>query len=561
MSISVKYQNGEEIKTEAGINTFDRAYMLCLDVLDDDEVKNVTLVDDTYNPQKEMKIKNFTRDIKFLLFLDYENIQLESYATDRIDDLNELNKKYEEFLTDMSNLYENETDWNIDLKDEEKKKYIMQIMSKGFENYIKKYVLKEKAVDEVFDNIGHGNINSNFAMRNLLQKYKINENINQDIYNEVKESWNSAIRHKTYQNYKKEILDNLTENQYFKYYGSVFPTKEEIENSKESDPTYFNLNYNMSNYKKIVENIETIENEKSPIKFLILGSENNNFKTGEVLNLEDFKHIVEKTIDEIFKAKVEDGFIGYDKLNFLPIIDKDGKVKVLDEERFDLGDYREFDMYLSRDLKTAINETLGKNQNEKYLSFEKIAEKIASFDAEVGYIDGCDIADETKNYQAILENGDIKRAIEYIEDELGCPDNNLSQNKRLENILKDLKEREQNSIFYKLGSLQDPLYYKSRPMFEEYEGKEGSVNLNDFFLYYANGKDLVKNGYNVGDVSLNDINKALEKSNLKQIYFYKGKHREKEFLPSNISFSSFAEENEKEYKLKKQNKKLNEEEM
>ena len=199
------------------------------------------------------------------------------------------------------------------------------------------------------------------------------------------------------------------------------------------------------------------------------------------------------------------------------------------------------------------------NKEEKTLTKDEIAEEITLLDIESGYISASDFTDEKQNYLAFLNDGDFSKFRQYVQDELKQDDLNTSLHiQRFNNILKSLDALEKNSIFYKLGSLQNPLYYKSRPMFEEYEGKEGMVNLNDFLLYYEEGKALVGN---TGELNthLKDINEALEKSNLKPIYFYTGSRREKEFINIDISFSDFADLNSKEYLKQKQ--KSNEEEM
>ena len=199
------------------------------------------------------------------------------------------------------------------------------------------------------------------------------------------------------------------------------------------------------------------------------------------------------------------------------------------------------------------------SKEEKTLTKDEIAEEITLLDIESGYISASDFTDEKQNYLAFLNDGDFSKFRQYVQDELKQDDLNTSLHiQRFNNILKSLDALEKNSIFYKLGSLQNPLYYKSRPMFEEYEGKEGMVNLNDFLLYYEEGKALVGN---TGELNtpLKDINEALEKSNLKPIYFYTGSRREKEFINTDISFSDFADLNSKEYLKQKQ--KSNEEEM
>ena len=191
---------------------------------------------------------------------------------------------------------------------------------------------------------------------------------------------------------------------------------------------------------------------------------------------------------------------------------------------------------------------------------DEIAEELALLDIEVGYISASDFTDEKKNYLAsFLNNGDFSRLKNYVQGEFEMDDLNSSLHKRrFNNILKGLDALEKNSIFYKLGSLQYPLNYKTEAL-EKNEGKENKVSLNDFLLYYEEGKDLVGDNGEL-NTHLKDINEALEKSNLKPIYFYTGSRREKEFINTDISFSDFAKLNSEEYVSQKKQK-SHEEEM
>lgn len=177
------------------------------------------------------------------------------------------------------------------------------------------------------------------------------------------------------------------------------------------------------------------------------------------------------------------------------------------------------------------------------MTLDKIAENLTTLEVEFEYISQSDMRDEALNIKSYLEDGNFNYVTSFVKDELKNNDNTQSQTHRLEKILNELEKREENAIFYKLGSLKNPLNYKTG----EVGSEKNKLSFNDFFLHNYQGQSLTKNGYEVGDVTLKEINEGLEKSHLKQIYFYTGKNKEKEFVSSNRLFSDFAKLNEKEY--------------
>ena len=182
----------------------------------------------------------------------------------------------------------------------------------------------------------------------------------QDIY-ELIESQNSSM-----QNIVVSTNDSKIPEEYKEKYLSVLPDE-----NIDSHALYRQI----YKYKAIVDNIESIEEKHEPIKFLINYSENNNFKSGQVLNLAEMEDKTYRAIDEVKERNIKDSkkygeeFHTYDKLSFTIIIDDGEEFGIIPDNRHDIGDYESFKEFFDKtytdDFKNYINNILENEEEEE----------------------------------------------------------------------------------------------------------------------------------------------------------------------------------------------------
>lgn len=267
---------------------------------------------------------------RYLLWLDSKGINLEDYAMGKI----EFNTNVE-FLTFVDK-YVKDFETNFD-------KPVLSNQDE-FTDYMKYKVLGGIAFNEALNETGSGYINSSPKMINLLDKYNISDKTDSSLYNRISNRWEQGQKLRIVSYYKEEILDKIPE-EYKDKYLSILPDK-----NMDSHALYRQI----YKYKNIVDNIESIEEKHEPIKFLVNYSENSNFKSGQVLNLEEMEYKTDRAIDEVKKRNIEDSkkygeeFHTYDKLGFTIIIDDGKEFGVIPDNRHDIGDYQSFKEYFDK---------------------------------------------------------------------------------------------------------------------------------------------------------------------------------------------------------------------
>ena len=317
------------------------------------EEKRDTL--EIYDREQDKIIKpvRYADNDRYLLWLDSKGIDLEDYAMGKI----EFNTNVD-FLTFIDNHVKDfETNFNKPVLSNQEE----------FTDYMKFKVLGAIAFNEALHETGSGYINSSPKMINLLDKYNISEKTDLSLYNRISNRWEQGQKLRIVTNYKEEILDKIPE-EYKDKYLSILPDK-----NIDSHDLYMLMN----TYQPIVDNIETIEAKKDPVKFLIEFSENSRFKEGEVLNLEEMEYKTDRAIVEVEERnKLDSEEYGkeirtYDKLSFMLIIDN-GKDFDVFKERHDIGDYSSFKAYFENtytdEFKNYIKDMLdekAKNEEEE----------------------------------------------------------------------------------------------------------------------------------------------------------------------------------------------------
>lgn len=318
------------------------------------ESKRDTL--EIYDREQDEVIKpiRYADNDRYLLWLDSKGINLEDYAMGKI----EFNTNVE-FLTFVDK-YVKDFETNFD-------KPVLSNQDE-FTDYMKYKVLGGIAFNEALNETGSGYINSSPKMINLLDKYNISEktsNEDQALYKRISNKWEQGQKERIATNYKEEILDKIPD-KYLDKYLKVLPDK-----NMDSHALYRQI----SKYKNIIDNIENIESKKDPVKFLIEYSENSNFKSGQVLNLEEMEDKTYRAIDEVKERNIEDSkkygeeYHTYDKLSFTIIIDDGKEFGVIPNNRHDIGDYESFKEFFDKtytdEFKNNINDILENEEEEE----------------------------------------------------------------------------------------------------------------------------------------------------------------------------------------------------
>ena len=318
------------------------------------ESKRDTL--EIYDREQDEVIKpiRYADNDRYLLWLDSKGINLEDYAMGKI----EFNTNVE-FLTFVDK-YVKDFETNFD-------KPVLSNQDE-FTDYMKFKVLGAIAFNEALHETGSGYINSSPKMINLLDKYNISEktsNEDQALYKRISNKWEQGQKERIATNYKEEILDKIPD-KYLDKYLKVLPDK-----NMDSHALYRQI----SKYKNIIDNIENIESKKDPVKFLIEYSENSNFKSGQVLNLEEMEDKTYRAIDEVKERNIEDSkkygeeYHTYDKLSFTIIIDDGKEFGVIPNNRHDIGDYESFKEFFDKtytdEFKNNINDILENEEEEE----------------------------------------------------------------------------------------------------------------------------------------------------------------------------------------------------
>lgn len=309
-----------------------------------------------YDREQDEVIKpiRYANNDRYLLWLDSKEINLEDYAMGKI----EFNTNVD-FLTFVDK-YVKDFETSFDKK----------VLSNQdeFTNYMKYKVLGDIAFNEALHEEGSGYINSSPKMINLLDKYNISDktsNEDQALYKRIEFRWEQGQKERIITNYKEEILDKIPD-EYKEKYLSVLPDE-----NIDSHALYRQI----YKYKAIVDNIESIEEKHEPIKFLINYSENNNFKSGQVLNLAEMEDKTYRAIDEVKERNIKDSkkygeeFHTYDKLSFTIIIDDGEEFGIIPDNRHDIGDYESFKEFFDKtytdDFKNYINNILENEEEEE----------------------------------------------------------------------------------------------------------------------------------------------------------------------------------------------------
>ena len=200
----------------------------------------------------------------------------------------------------------------------------------------------------------------------------ISEKTDKSLYKRLSNRWEQGQRLRVTTNYKEEILDKIP-SKYLDKYLKVLP------NEKTST---FELYRDIYKYKKIVENIDKIENKKDPVKFLINYSENRELKKDDVLNFKEMESKSNLAILEVNKRNEEDSkkygeeFHTYDKVDFTIILDDGKDFGIFLDNREDIGDYQNFKSFIKNTYIDEFKDKIIKMLNEQEIENEEDEESI-----------------------------------------------------------------------------------------------------------------------------------------------------------------------------------------
>lgn len=297
--------------------------------------------------------KKYITNERYLLFLDSQGINLRDFAMGKVNF--ESNVPYMEFISNMSNKFEADLQKPALVNQEE------------FTDYMKYKVLGAIAFNEANKGVGVGYINSSSTMINLLNKYNISEKTDESLYKRISNRWEQGQRLRVTTNYKEEILDKIP-SKYLDKYLKALP------NEKTST---FELYRDIYKYKKIVENIDKIENKKDSVKFLINYSESRELKKDDVLNFKEMESKSNLAILEVKHRNAEDTkkygeeFHTYDKVDFTIILDDGKEFGIYLDNREDIGDYQSFKSFMKNTYIDDFNNKIDKMLNEQEESEEE----------------------------------------------------------------------------------------------------------------------------------------------------------------------------------------------
>lgn len=308
-----------------------------------------------YDREQDKVIKpiRYADNDRYLLWLDSKGIDLEDYAMGKI----EFNTNVE-FLSFVDK-YVKDFETNFD-------KPVLSNQDE-FTDYMKYKVLGDIAFNEANEGVGVAYINSSSTMINLLNKYNISEKTDESLYKRISNRWEQGQRLRVTTNYKEEILDKIP-SKYLDKYLKALP------NEKTST---FELYREIYKYKKIVENIDKIEEKKEPIKFLINYSENSQFKKDDILSFKEMENKTYFGTLEVKARNIEDSkkygeeFHTYDKVDFTIILDNGKDFEIYLDNRIDIGDYQSFKSFMKNTYIDDFNNKIDKMLNEQEESEEE----------------------------------------------------------------------------------------------------------------------------------------------------------------------------------------------
>lgn len=297
--------------------------------------------------------KKYITNERYLLFLDSQGINLRDFAMGKVDFKNNL--PYMQFISDMSSKFEEDLQKPVLVNQEE------------FTDYIKYKILGAIAFNEANKEIGTGIIESSPTMIKLLDKYNISEETDKSLYKRISDKWEQGQKLRIISNYKDEILSKIP-TKYLDKYLKVLP--DERTNLRD-------LNRSIYKYKKIVENIDKIEEKKEPIKFLINYSENSQFKKDDILSFKEMENKTYFGTLEVKARNIEDSkkygeeFHTYDKVDFTIILDNGKDFEIYLDNRIDIGDYQSFKSFMKNTYIDDFNNKIDKMLNEQEESEEE----------------------------------------------------------------------------------------------------------------------------------------------------------------------------------------------
>ncbi|MBS5863332.1 MAG: hypothetical protein KIC54_01420 [Clostridium sp.] len=340
------------VKNKYGYSSLDfQTAFLYMSRLPEKERNTLEIYDREQN--KIIEPKKYVSNDRYLLFLDSKGINLEDYAMGKVEF--NTNVEYMEFIDNLSLKFENDIGKPVLSNQDE------------FTDYMKYKVLGAIAFNEALNNLGVGIITSSPQMSYMLDKYNISEETNLSLYKRISDKWEQGQKLRIVSNYKEEVLDKIP-TKYLDKYLKVLPNEK-----ADSHELYRDI----SKYKRIVENIDKIEDKKEPVKFLINYSENRELRKDDVLN---FKEMESKTYLATLEVKARNNedskkygeeFHTYDKVDFTIILDDRKDFKIYLDNREDIGDYQSFKSFMKNTYIDEFNNKITKMLNEAEESEEE----------------------------------------------------------------------------------------------------------------------------------------------------------------------------------------------
>lgn len=337
------------VKSKYGYLDFQTAF-LYMSKLPKDEREKVEIYDKEQN--EIINPKKYIANERYLLFLDNQGINLRDYAMGKLNFEN--NVPYLQFIDNMSKRFEEEFQKPVLANQEE------------FTDYIKYKVLGDISFNESKNAMGVGYINSSPTMTKLLDKYNISKETDLSLYNRISNRWEQGQKLRIVSNYKDEVLKKIP-TKYLDKYLKVLPN----ENVDSLD-----LYRDISKYKRIVENIDKIEDKKSTIKFFINFSESREFNKDDVLNFKEMENKTYLATLEVKERNRKDSekygeeFHTYDKVDFAIILDNGKDFEIYLDNREDIGDYPNFESFMKNTYTDEFNNKINKMLNESEESEE-----------------------------------------------------------------------------------------------------------------------------------------------------------------------------------------------
>ncbi|OJE50691.1 hypothetical protein BAQ49_22700 [Bacillus proteolyticus] len=313
---------------------------------------------------------------------------------------------------------------------------------------------------------------------------------------------------------------------------------EPVEGGEQLSDKEFIEAFNVANQEKYAA---LNQNDITRPTMLIQWSENENFKSNQLIQFGEANEKMSDVISNIEKAKEEarerDEYVPYDKTRYHIVIPKEvdrdfGRMELVSMDRLDMGDgdyktpYEQVlneKRYLSDEVKQALRDEVVNHRNNKEIPLEKAQENTLEKlketpnhlvtievlangiqDEELARIHMMDAVTKDINYLSVWNQDKTDRDDLYVS---LMEKNGKRENVYLDNILKpDLYEKVQSSIFDGRGNLSFVVYEKDANMSldeivkdERYgllvdkaeEQKDPSFNEKEVELY----KEMKKEGY------------------------------------------------------------------